>query len=57
MHLWDHAAAGLVARAAGARTELMPGVGGTDLMLCAPAHGFDELREAVVGAGFVAPRE
>ncbi len=53
VNLWDHAAAGLVARAAGARTELLPGVGGADLLLCAPAHGFEELRSAVGDAGFL----
>lgn len=52
VNLWDHAAAGLIARAAGARTETGPGAGGLTLLLCAPAHGFDELREATVEAGF-----
>lgn len=54
VNYWDHAAGGLVARIAGARTELTRGAGGRDLMICAPAHGFDELRAAVVEAGFVA---
>ncbi|GGO69254.1 inositol monophosphatase family protein [Nocardioides deserti] len=54
VHLWDHAAGGLVARAAGARTRLMTGVGGRDLLVAAPAHGFDELLEAVLDAGFAA---
>lgn len=54
VHLWDHAAGGLVARAAGARTRLMTGVGGRDLLVAAPAHGFDELLEAVLDAGFTA---
>ena len=53
LHPWDHAAGGLVARIAGARTELTRGVGGHDLMICAPAHGFDELRQAVREAGFL----
>jgi myo-inositol-1(or 4)-monophosphatase len=52
VNLWDFAAAGLVARAAGARAETGPGRGGRDLLLCAPAHGFDELRAATVEAGF-----
>ena len=52
VHLWDHAAAGLVARAAGARTEIGVGAGGLDLMLCAPSHGFDELRVATRESGF-----
>ncbi|NYG55688.1 inositol monophosphatase family protein [Nocardioides perillae] len=53
VNLWDHAAGGLVAREAGARTELTTGQGGLDLLLCAPAHGFEELRAAVVEAGFL----
>ncbi len=54
VHLWDHAAGALIARAAGARTEILPGAGGHELLLCAPAHGFAELREAVVAAGYAA---
>ncbi len=54
VHLWDHAAAGLVARIAGARTELSKGAGGLDLLVCAPAAGFDEFRAAVHDAGFTA---
>jgi myo-inositol-1(or 4)-monophosphatase len=49
---WDHAAGGLIARAAGARTETGPGAGGLTVLLCAPSHGFDELRAATVEAGF-----
>lgn len=56
VNLWDHAAGGLIAREAGARTWLTTGAGGSELLLCAPDHGFDELREAVVDAGFVAAR-
>jgi myo-inositol-1(or 4)-monophosphatase len=52
---WDHAAGGLIARAAGARTALGTGAGGLTLLLCAPAHGFDELAQAVEDAGFVVP--
>ncbi|WP_367650310.1 inositol monophosphatase family protein [Nocardioides sp. zg-DK7169] len=55
VHLWDHAAGALIARAAGARTEILRGVGGRDLLLCAPAHGFEELREAVLLAGYADP--
>ncbi|WP_232676979.1 inositol monophosphatase family protein [Nocardioides sp. R-C-SC26] len=51
-HLWDHAAGGLIARAAGARTEVGRGAGGTDLVICAPSTGFDEFRAATVRAGF-----
>ncbi|MGA8257703.1 MAG: inositol monophosphatase family protein [Nocardioides sp.] len=52
VHLWDHAAGGLIARAAGARTEVGLGAGGLTLLLCAPSHGFDELRQATREAGF-----
>ena len=54
VNLWDHAAAGLVARAAGARTEGLPGASGRDLLVCGPAHSFEVLRAAVVEAGFSA---
>jgi len=52
VNLWDHAAAGLIARVAGARTLVTDGVGGLDLMVCAPAHGFDELVAVVRSVGF-----
>ena len=52
VNYWDHAAAGLIARLAGARTVVTRGVGGLDLLVCAPAHGFDEFLEAVQVAGF-----
>ncbi|MCB0896542.1 MAG: inositol monophosphatase [Nocardioides sp.] len=52
VNLWDHAAGGLVAQVAGARLEVLDGVGGTDLVVCAPTHGFDELAAAVRRAGF-----
>ena len=52
VNLWDHAAAGLVARIAGARTVVIDGIGGLDLMVCAPGHSFDEVLEAVQSAGF-----
>jgi myo-inositol-1(or 4)-monophosphatase len=51
---WDHAAAGLIARIAGARTMLTRGAGGLDLFVCAPAHGFDEFVAAVRAAGVAA---
>jgi myo-inositol-1(or 4)-monophosphatase len=54
VHLWDHAAAALIARGAGARTEIVPGVGGAELLLVAPEHGFDELRAAAADAGYLA---
>lgn len=50
---WDHAAGGLVAREAGARTALMTGVGGLTLLVCAPAHGFEEFLATVHDAGLV----
>jgi myo-inositol-1(or 4)-monophosphatase len=53
VNVWDHAAGGLVAREAGARTELMTGVGGLTLLVCAPEHGFEEFLEAVDQAGLV----
>lgn len=55
VNLWDHAAGGLIARAAGARTAIGTGVGGLELLLCGPAHGFDELSRAIEDAGFVVP--
>jgi myo-inositol-1(or 4)-monophosphatase len=54
VNLWDHAAGALVAEGAGARSELIPGAGGRELLLCAPEHGFDELRKVVEEAGFLA---
>ena len=54
VNLWDHAAGVLIAEGAGARSELLPGAGGMELLLCAPAHGFDEFRKAVETAGFLA---
>ena len=54
VNLWDHAAAGLIARAAGAQTEVMPGAGGLTLLVCAPSPAFAAFREAVVTCGFTA---
>ncbi|MBD8869630.1 inositol monophosphatase family protein [Nocardioides donggukensis] len=51
---WDHAAGGLVAREAGARTELSVGRGGKTALLCAPGHGFTEFRTLVTECGFLA---
>lgn len=51
---WDHLAAGLIAREAGARTELLVGASGLTLMVCAPEHGFEEFQAAVAAAGFAA---
>ena len=52
LNLWDHAAGGLIARVAGARLEVHPGAGGTPMVVCGPAHGFDELLGALRTAGF-----
>ncbi|WP_244927692.1 inositol monophosphatase family protein [Nocardioides sp. W7] len=54
VNLWDHAAGALVAEAAGARWELLVGAGGLSLLLCAPGPSYDDLRAAVVSAGFAA---
>jgi myo-inositol-1(or 4)-monophosphatase len=52
VHLWDHAAAGLIARAAGATTRELVGASGMTLLVCGPAHGFEELLAAVERVGF-----
>jgi myo-inositol-1(or 4)-monophosphatase len=52
VNLWDHAAAGLIARLAGARTVVTTGIGGLDLLVCAPAHSFDEVFRLVQAVGF-----
>ncbi|HWJ07935.1 MAG TPA: inositol monophosphatase family protein [Nocardioides sp.] len=53
VNLWDHAAAGLIARLAGARLELTTGAGGRTAVVCGPDHGFEELLSAVRTAGLV----
>ncbi|MBM9460562.1 inositol monophosphatase [Nocardioides sp. zg-536] len=53
VHVWDHAAGALIARAAGARTLLTVGAAGREAVLCAPDHGFDELLAAVRSAGLL----
>jgi myo-inositol-1(or 4)-monophosphatase len=52
VNLWDYAAGGLIARLAGARLAVLPGAGGTDLVVCGPDHGFDELVDLARTAGF-----
>ncbi len=52
VNLWDHAAAGLVAEAAGARLRLGLGAHGLPLLVCAPEHGFTEFDELVRECGF-----
>ncbi len=54
VNLWDHAAGGLIAGAAGARVETAEGVGGRLLVMSAPEPGFDEFRSAVAAAGYLA---
>jgi myo-inositol-1(or 4)-monophosphatase len=54
VNLWDHAAGGLVATAAGARVETLQGVGGRPIVLAAPSGGFDEFRAAIAEAGYLA---
>ncbi len=52
VNLWDHAAAGLIARAAGATLQTLTGAAGSTLLVCGPGHGFEELLAAVEEAGF-----
>lgn len=52
VNLWDYAAGGLIARIAGARFEILPGAGGTRLVVCGPEDGYDVLVQAVRAAGF-----
>lgn len=54
VNLWDYAAGGFLARAAGARLEVLRGAAGSTLVVCAPEHGFDEFLAAVLAAGFAA---
>lgn len=55
LHLWDRAAAGLVATEAGARLAVLPGAGGMDCVVCAPEETFDEVLGLVEECGFLAP--
>jgi myo-inositol-1(or 4)-monophosphatase len=55
LNAWDLAAGGLVATEAGATVEVRPGVGGKDLVVCAPADGFDAFTRLVESCGFAAP--
>jgi len=47
VHLWDHAAGGLVATEAGAVVRTSPGRWGGVAVLCAPKDGFEEFSELV----------
>ena len=50
---WDLAAGGLVAREAGARLEVYPGVGGKACVVAAPFAAFDAFADLVRRAGFL----
>jgi myo-inositol-1(or 4)-monophosphatase len=52
-HIWDHAAAGLVALEAGGILEVTRSVAGKRVLVCAPRDGLPDFRAAVVDAGFV----
>ncbi|KAA1429076.1 inositol monophosphatase family protein [Nocardioides antri] len=52
VNLWDFAAGGLIARLAGAQLVVLPGAGGTDLVVCGPDHGFEELVALARKSGF-----
>ncbi len=52
-NVWDHAAGGLVAREAGATFEVWTTSGGRDLVLCAPAGGWEAFTDLVVACGFL----
>ena len=54
VNIWDYAAGALIATAAGARVELAAGASGGTAVVAAPEHGFDEFRDAVARAGFLA---
>ena len=52
-HLWDHAAAGLVAQEAGATFEVWPTGGHLDLVVCAPTAGWTDFSALVRSCGFI----
>lgn len=54
LQLWDRAAAGLIATEAGARVQVLPGAGGMDCVVCAPAEGFAEVLALAAECGFLA---
>jgi myo-inositol-1(or 4)-monophosphatase len=53
VNIWDYAAGSLVATESGAIVRILAGVTGAELVLAAPAEGYDELAETVRWAGFV----
>ncbi|MEO7944175.1 MAG: inositol monophosphatase family protein [Marmoricola sp.] len=52
-HVWDYAAAGLVAREAGATLEVWPTSGHLDLVVCAPTAGWADFSALVRSCGFL----
>ena len=50
---WDYAGGALVAREAGARTEVLTGAAGRILVIAAPGDGYDEFRALVTGCGYL----
>jgi myo-inositol-1(or 4)-monophosphatase len=52
-HLWDHAAAGLVATESGGRIEVWPTPRGKELVLCAPLAMWPEFDALVRACGFL----
>jgi myo-inositol-1(or 4)-monophosphatase len=52
VNLWDYAAGALVAEGAGARVEVLPGIADRSLVVAGPEHGFEELKNAVLEAGY-----
>ena len=52
---WDYVAGRVIAHEAGARSEVLTGVGGRILVVAAPAGSYDAFRNLVDGCGFVAP--
>ena len=53
LHLWDRAAAALVAEEAGALVQVHRGAGGMDCIVCAPEAGFPEVLALVESCGFL----
>lgn len=51
---WDYTGAGVVAREAGARTEVLTGAAGRILVTAAPAAGYEQFRNLIDRCGFVA---
>lgn len=55
VNLWDFAAGALVAREGGARTAMLPGAFGRELLACAPVESFDRFVELLASSGLTAP--